>query len=93
MQQNGAELYTILGISAVPFFIGLTLLVIWITVVITFYVKIWFACSDINRLTEVNEDIHFWARAKYESDKRLGVITDNDLDAAEIYCKYHIPGK
>ncbi len=66
--------------------------VVIIGVVITligliFFVKIWIACNRIVKLTSINEDLQFWARAKYESDKRLGVITEADADSAEQYLK------
>lgn len=80
-----------------PLFAGLLLVfalinLIWFILGIILFIKIWFACSDISDLRkasskvyDLDQDLQFWTRAKYESDKRLGVITELDMTNAESY--------
>jgi hypothetical protein len=59
---------------------------------LVFFIKLWMACNDIADLLRINrktydldQDLQFWARTKYESDRRLGVITEDDLTKTENY--------
>lgn len=54
---------------------------------IAFLYKFWFALVDIKRLRQMVDDMHFRECARYESEKRRGLITADDLDAAEELVK------
>lgn len=65
---------------------------VWFVLCVILFFKVWIACSDISELlktlrsnNDLSQDLQFWARAKYESDLRLGVITEADIAKAESY--------
>lgn len=71
--------------------IGLVVLVgvaVTIFQIILFF-KVWGMCNDVrairNRVNEPFDDIRFWERARYESEKRRGIITQDDIEKAEAF--------
>lgn len=77
------------GDAGTIFSIILTVIIIVAILQIVLFFKIWIATNDINKLknraSDPFDDMRFWMRAKYESDKRSGVINDADIDAAEKF--------
>lgn len=81
-----------LSLFAGPTVLLALLPLIWFILCIILFFKVWFACNDIADLQKANskiydleQDLQFWTRAKYESDKRLSVITEADIVKAEAY--------
>jgi hypothetical protein len=75
-----------------PSSLALAIPLIWFMLCVILFFKVWIACSDISDLRkkssasyDLSQDLQFWARAKYESDRRLGVITEADIAKAESY--------
>lgn len=62
-------------------------LAISVAISIIFFIKQWNACSDIKKILDINKDLHYWERARYESEKRRGIITESGLQATEAYIK------
>lgn len=63
------------------------LMFVGIGIYIVFLLKLWFALNDISKLRDMVDDINFRECARYESEKRRGLITTEDLDAAENLLK------
>ena len=84
--------YQLTNLDIVGIFLFVIIPVLWIIFTVILYVKFWFACNDLaelkrtnNNLQDINKDLQYWARARYESDKRKGVITMDDMDKADAY--------
>lgn len=81
-----------LSLLAGPALVIALLPLLWFILCIILFIKVWFACNDIadlrkanTKIYELDQDLQFWTRAKYESDKRLGIITVADMAKAESY--------
>ena len=67
--------------------LGIIVAVIWLILTIVFWVKVWFMLADVRALRDMVDDMHFRECARYESEKRRGLIASEDLDTAEELLK------
>ncbi|MFZ1801685.1 MAG: hypothetical protein WAW62_01575 [Candidatus Saccharimonas aalborgensis] len=58
-------------------------IIVSLILVIALLVKFWNGMTALERMLPLIDDIHYWIRARYESDKRNGVIIEADADNAE----------
>lgn len=56
---------------------------------IAFLVKLWLELTDLEKMPPLIDDMHYWMRAQYESEKGLGRISENDMDKADTEIRYH----
>lgn len=82
MQTNSAAYDAIQALSG-PFIIVFLLAIAWVVVWIMFFIKIWIACSDVGRIKDFVDNMAYWENARYASEKRRGIIIEEDLQVAD----------
>ena len=75
--------------STIIFVLGILVVPVVILLNIILFFKIWYMCNDVrtvrDRLIDPLDDLRFWERARYESEKRRGIITEADIAIAEAF--------
>ncbi len=84
-----ANVESVIGISEAVFNTTLIVFIVAAILNVILFFKIWRACNDTNKIknhiNDSSDDMRFWMRAKYESDKRLGIINDADIKITEEF--------
>ena len=56
---------------------------IWMILPIVLFFKIWIMTNDMSKIKDILVDMHYRQVTDYESKKRLGKISTEDLDEAD----------